>query len=153
MLSEAEWEYAARAGVATAYPWGDTITHSQANYFSDAQYAYDTSATRRFHPAYNDGPYPYSSPVGGFAPNGYGLYDMAGNMWERCWDWYFNGYYASSPGSDPQGAVSGTLRAIRSGGWINFATDCRVAYRSGFDPSNAGENSNVGFRLARSAVP
>lgn len=99
--TEAEWEKAARGGAAGhRFSWSDVdaITHSQANYWSndrDLQYPYDVSPTRGYHPTYNDGIAPYTSPVGVFAANGYGLHDMTGNLYEWCWDWYAD-YEASS---------------------------------------------------------
>ncbi len=79
-----EWQYAARGGLSgKRFPWGDTITHNEANYFSSSLYTYDTSSTRGAHPDYDD-----TSPVGSFSPNDYGLYDMSGNVHELCYDQY-----------------------------------------------------------------
>jgi formylglycine-generating enzyme required for sulfatase activity len=120
--TEAEWEYAARGGEYTPYyrfPWGDTISHSQANYQSSNDYFYDVSPTLGFNPAWADGTYPYTAPVGSFSPNGYGLYDMAGNAWEWCNDWY--GTYEicdPSPCVNPQGSETGTFRVLRGGSWF-----------------------------------
>ena len=144
--TEAEWEKAARGGTSGhRFPWSDadTITHSRANYESNAALGYDTSPTRGDHPTYATGGTPYTSPVGAFAPNGYGLYDMAGNVWEWCWDWY--GSYSSGSQTDPRGPTSGLNRVIRGGGWNLYANDCRSANRDSLDYPTY-RRPNIGFR-------
>ena len=151
--TEAEWEKAARGGKAgRRFPWSDTdtIEHARANYYSTTSYAYDTSPTRGFHPTFNTGVYPYTSPVGYFAANGYGLYDMAGNVWEWCNDWYSGTYYSTTPYPhvNPHGPTSGSYRVLRGGGWrASGPWDCRCVCRYAGEPGYYRFNDG-GFRLA-----
>src|SRR3989344_2333867 len=144
--TEAEREKAARGGLdGHRFPWGnvETITHSQANYYSSSNYNYDTSPTRGNHPTFNDGVQPYTSPVSYFAPNGYGLYDMTGNVWEWCWDWY--GAYSSGSQTNPPGPASGSSRMLRGAAFHSDAYRCRTAYRRLINPTFWA--NSVGFRL------
>jgi formylglycine-generating enzyme required for sulfatase activity len=151
--TEAEWEKAARGGLSgKLFSWGDTISHSQANYHNSSLYSFDVSPTRGYHPTWSnndDGNHPYTSPVGSFAPDGFGLYDMAGNVGEWCWDW--SGSYPSMSQMDPRGEASGSGRVLRGGSWDNYADYCRVANRYNYAPSDYF--GNFGFRVARSSVP
>jgi len=133
--TEAEWEYACRAGTATQFSTGNNITTSQANY--NGNYPYNNNAKGTYREK--------TITVGSFAPNAWGLYDMNGNVWEWCWDWYRG--YGSVAQTDPVGASSGASRVKRGGSWGDNARDVRSAYRSYGTPSDRG--GDLGFRLVR----
>ncbi len=146
--TEAEWEKAARGGASGhRFPWSDadTINWSRANYYaSPGSLSYDVNAASGYDPAWTSGGDPYTAAVGTFAANGYGLYDMAGNVCQWCWDWYDGSYYGSSSPTDPRGPTSGRRRVLRGG---DGAYSCRSAYRYYNGP--AIHDSHEGFRCAR----
>ncbi|MDD5223441.1 MAG: formylglycine-generating enzyme family protein [bacterium] len=132
--TEAEWEYAARGGLAgKRYPWGDnapvcTLGASNGSNYSECSPA-DTIA------------------VGSFAANGYGLYDLAGNIWEWVNDWFDSGYYSTSPTQDPQGPDSGTNKVMRGGDFESIDLELRVSKRWTYHPSIQARF--IGFRCAK----
>jgi formylglycine-generating enzyme required for sulfatase activity len=145
--TEAEWEKSARGGLSGhRFPWGDTISESQANYDGDTGYAYDLGPNG-YNAQFDTGLSPYTSPVGYFAANGYVLYDMAGNVFEWCWDWYGTPYGQPTT-NNPRGAASGNYRVLRGGSWFGSADGARCAIRCIEFPSIAG-NAYFGFRCVR----
>ncbi len=147
--TEAEWEYAARGGMeGKKYVWGNENIpvvngKKQANIADEAcKMKFNEEMTLS---GYNDG-FGGPSPVGSFAANGFGLYDMAGNVWERCGDWYEKDYYKTSPLKDPPGPSTGSKRVMRGGGYCFYNPEyLRVAYRCGSPLDRAGGND--GFRV------
>jgi sulfatase modifying factor 1 len=142
--SEAEWEYACRAGTTSLFASGDD-PDSLATMANVA----DESAKAKF-PSWHsikarDG-YIFTAPVGSFRPNAFGLFDMHGNVREFCGDWHADDYYAKSAESDPQGPPSGTNHVVRGGAWTSNAVDCRSASRGATKPTSAG--LSMGFRVA-----
>lgn len=142
--TEAEWEYAARGGLKRKeYPWGDE--------FEVDGKLMTNIWTGRF-PVYNDRKDGYAglAPVGQFEPNGYGLYDMAGNVWEWCADWYDPRYYGSSPKENPEGPERGVERIQRGGSWLCADSYClgyRVSHRNKSTPDSG--TTNTGFRCVK----
>ncbi len=134
--TEAEWEYACRAGTVTPFSTGNNITTSEANY--NGNYPYNGNAKGIYRK--------WMTAVGSFAANPWGLYDMHGNVWEWCWDWF--GDYSSDSETDPAGAASGVFRVIRGGSWSNDGQFVRSAYRYCNIP--VFRYYNYGFRLVRS---
>ena len=111
--TEAEWEYACRAGTTTEYAFGSELSPEQANF---------------------GGKVGRTTPVDQYPANAWGLHDMHGNVWEWCADWYGKEYYKSSPTQDPQGPERSEGRVLRGGGWFDPAVRCRSACRDGRHP-------------------
>ena len=136
--TEAEWEYACRAGTESLYYWGDTIDPAKLNYGDRNGYF----AWR--HLMADDG-HAVSAPVGSYPPNPLGLHDMLGNVWEWCADWYDVSYYQRSSRDGPRGPAQGALRVCRGGGWDAFPADTRSGKRGKWFPGD--RHMAVGFRV------
>lgn len=144
--TESEWEYAARAGTTTAFYVGSGLYSGQANFYGT--YGYDASVGDIYNPS---GIYlGITTAVGSYAPNGWGLYDMIGNVLEWCQDWY--GPYPTGTVVNPQGPATGSTRTIRGGWWYIGAVGERSAERCGGDNPNFGYDS-MGFRVVLAPGP
>ena len=145
--TEAEWEYACRAGTTTRYYSGDDPeTLAKVGNVADATLKAKTPDRKYLTIKASDG-YVFTAPVGNFKPNAFGFYDMHGNVWEWCADWYGAEYYATSPLDDPTGPDSGTDRVLRGGSWVGWPGHARSAARLRYWPVDRGYYS--GFRVAR----
>ena len=151
--TEAEWEYSARGGLKRArYVWGNLAPNgSRCNYADEnADAVLKKLGIDWADMNVNDG-HSVTAPVGSYPSNDYGLYDMAGNVWEWCADWYGENYYGNSPVKRPQGPGGGKTRVLRGGSWSGDASSLRVAVRNDRNPS--GTYAVVGFRCVSEFSP
>ncbi|OQW41885.1 MAG: sulfatase-modifying factor protein [Proteobacteria bacterium SG_bin4] len=133
--TEAQWEYACRAGTTTPFSWGDQIDSRYVNF--NGNHPYNNGSKSEFRER--------TVAVKELPCNDWGLHQMHGNVWEWCQDWY--GDYPSEPVIDPQGPETGVDRVLRGGSWFNYGRPCRSAYRNDYDPFL--RSHYIGFRLAR----
>jgi len=144
--TEAEWEYAARGGlVQKRFPWGDELQPDGKHRMNvwQGRFPHDNTCA--------DGYYG-TAPARSFAANGYGLFNMTGNVWEWCWDWFDAGFYPMSPRDNPIGPAEGERRVLRGGSYLCHASYCnryRTDARSGNTPDSTA--TNIGFRCAADA--
>ena len=136
--TEAEWEYACRAGTDGAFHWGGSVRPDRFNYA-------DRNTTFSGRDQEGDDGHAASAAVGSYPPNPLGVHDMLGNVWEWCSDWYGRDYYRQSPTVDPRGPSSGHMRVCRGGAWNVFPPDARCAKRGAFIPEDGC--IWVGFRV------
>jgi formylglycine-generating enzyme required for sulfatase activity len=137
--TEAQWEYACRAGTETPFSFGDKITPEKVNYDGDYPYARGRKGLYRKK----------AVAVGSLPANAWGLYDMHGNVWEWCEDWY--GAYPAGPAVDPAGPETGVYRVLRGGSWHDNGRNVRSAVRGGNEPGH--RDDDFGFRLALGQMP
>lgn len=147
--TEAEWEYACRAGTTTPFHTENSISAEEANYYGHYPYEIEDNYFSQSNLDTKPGEYRQTTvDVNSFSPNGWGLYNMHGNVGEWVWDYY--GAYSAEEQNNPTGAETGTLRVYRGGGWNDFAKNMRSAYRAAMAEDKS--SFNIGIRLVRNAV-
>lgn len=147
--TEAEWEYACRAGVSAPFNTETSISAEEANYYGHYPYEIEENYFSQGNLTTQPGQYRETTvEAGSFSPNGFGLYDMHGNVGEWVWDYY--GPYGAGEQADPAGSATGTRRVYRGGGWNDFAKNLRSAYRAALPEDR--NSPSVGIRLVRSAA-
>ena len=147
--TEAEWEYACRAGTETPFNTETSISAEESNYWGDYPYMIEDNYFNQGNLETQPGVYRQTTvEVNSFSPNAFGLYNMHGNVGEWVWDYY--GEYSTEAQTDPTGPQSGTRRVYRGGGWNDFAKNLRSAYRAALPQENS--NYNIGLRLVLNAV-
>lgn len=147
--TEAEWEYACRAGTSTPFNTENSISAEEANYYGHYPYEIENNYFSQGNLETKPGEYRQTTvAVDSFSPNGWGLYNMHGNVGEWVWDYY--GDYGTAAVTDPVGAENGTLRVYRGGGWNDFAKNMRSAYRAALAEDKG--SFNIGIRLVRNAA-
>lgn len=147
--TEAEWEYACRAGTETPFNTETSISAEEANYYGHYPYEIEDNYFSQGNLSTKPGEYRQTTvTVNSFSPNSWGLYNMHGNVGEWVWDYY--GDYSTSEQEDPTGAETGTLRVYRGGGWNDFAKNMRSAYRAAMAEDKG--SFNIGIRLVRNAT-
>lgn len=145
--TEAEWEYACRAGTRTRYPHGDNPEGLLATANTFDQSAAPLWPRWQQHALHGSDGFAFTAPVGSFKPNAFGLHDMLGNVWEWVSDWHGDTYYAESPALDPQGPAVGDVRVRRGGSWHTWPFYARCSYRNW--NSQQTRYTLVGMRLVR----
>ncbi|NTV13917.1 MAG: formylglycine-generating enzyme family protein [Desulfobulbaceae bacterium] len=136
--TEAEWEYAARAGTTTIYHTGDSIKGSEANF--NGSFPFGLNLRDEYRKS--------TMPVGSFPANAFGLYDMLGNVWEWCNDWYKADYYKQGVVNNPLGPESASMKVLRGGSWFRYSAHIRSATR--YENKQSGQYADTGFRLVKS---
>ena len=138
--TEVEWEKAARAGQRSIFHWGNQMVSGKANFC-------DRHCSKKWKEAQFDDGFAETAPVGSYSPNDYGLYDMAGNVYEWVQDWYDEDYYKTISMKAPKGPLSGTQKVVRGGSWINYSVGVRPSDRTGMKTNRRYDF--VGFRCAQ----
>lgn len=151
--TEAEWEYAARAGTQTSYPWGDDL--DSAPLYANVMGPATAKRLGMLHTTTfpNDDAFHFLAPVGSFKPNAFGLYDMIGNVQEYCSDWEGGDVYAQYDGRvavDPTGPEDGPRKIVRGGSFLGVPDRCRISFRWAVETYRVDADRDVGFRVAKS---